>query len=97
VSNYRTIWKATLNYGHNIVKIPRGSAEIHVAAQGRDPVIWFIFDEDRKRDLVKRSYNVVYTGETILRTGMRYLGTSHGADGLVLHVFAEDDFGEEEV
>lgn len=85
----RVIWKYTLALkdGPQTHRIPAGGKIVHVHMQDGWVTLWAEVDpKARKRT---RAFYVHGTGHPIT-PGASYVGTAHGQDGLVWHVYEGD-------
>lgn len=79
-----TIWKYTLEHGHNTFLLPKGAKILHVGQQNGTVCLWARVDPEQEQE--KRVFRFVGTGHPLNCTDITYLGTAHD-DPFVWHVF----------
>lgn len=87
----RTIWKFRLGSGPrgvSEVEMPAGAQVLCVQAQGGEPCVWAVVDQDAARE--RRVFLTYGTGHQHEAIRGKYVGTYQLLDGaLVFHVFEQ--------
>ncbi len=81
-----TVWKYRLAFGDTAYAIPAPAEIVSVGEQAGDIVMWVRVDTEREKQIVL--VNVINTGQPLIESPDRFIGTVQMADGLVRHVFS---------